>query len=191
MNKLFLFITATLLFARINPFEPVVKPYNYEIIKPDYFKEKKVYFPNDARVLKKIIFVYQSVDGDIKQKEVVINKNIDFHKPITLIHKVVKFPTIKMHFLDLFDMYIKNRTIFISTKDRLVRHMFLVSPFRLVLDFSKDANFLTLTRNVKNSIVKKVVVGNHNGYYRVVIFFDAKYFYKIKKVAKGVKIELR
>jgi hypothetical protein len=44
MNKIFLFITTTLLFARINPFEPVVKPYNYEIIKPDYFKEKKFIF---------------------------------------------------------------------------------------------------------------------------------------------------
>ena len=60
MNKLFLFITATLLFARVNPFEPVVKPYNYEIIKPDYFKTKKVYFPNDARVLKKL-FLYIKV----------------------------------------------------------------------------------------------------------------------------------
>jgi hypothetical protein len=189
IRLIFLFIT--ILFASENPYEPVVKPYNYEIIKPNYFKSKKVYLPNDARILKKVIFVYQSVEGDIKQKEVKINKNIDFHKPIVMTHKVEKFPLIKLHFLDLFDMYIKNRTIFISTKDRLVRHMFLVHPFRLVLDFERDANFLTISKTIKNSIVKKVIVGNHNGYYRVVIYFDAKYFYKIKKTSNGVKIELR
>jgi hypothetical protein len=88
-------------------------------------------------------------------------------------------------------MYIKNKKILIKTKDKLIRKFFLVKPFRIVLDFKKDVDFLTIKKNLKNSIVKKVVVGNHKGYYRVVIYFDAKYMYKIKKTTEGVKIELQ
>jgi len=187
---LFLFIS-TLLFARINPFEPVIEPGKTIIVKPKYFKEAKVELPKDARVLKKIVFVYQNISGDIKQKEVVIDKNIDFHKPIYISHSPKNYELQEYRFLDLFTMYIKNKAILIRTKDRLIRKFFLVKPFRLVLDFKKDADFLTIKKNIKNSYVKKVVVGNHDGYYRVVIYFDAKYMYKVTKIPEGIKIELQ
>jgi len=156
-----------------------------------YFEETKVILPSDARILKEVIFVYQSVSGDIKEKKVKINKHIDFHKPIYISHTPKNFPLKELNFLDLFKMYIKNKKILINTKDKLIRHFFLVKPFRIVLDFKKDADFLTIKKFLKNSIVKKVVVGNHDGYYRVVIYFDAKYMYKITKTDEGVKIELQ
>jgi hypothetical protein len=191
VKKTLFLLISTLLFARINPFVPVVKPQNTIIVKPSYFKQKEVYLPSDARILKKVIFVYQSVSGDIKQKEVDINKHIDFHKPILILHSPKKFPLRELNFLNLFKMYIKNKTVFIATKDKLIRHFFLVQPFRIVMDFKRDADFLTIKKTVKNSYVKKVVVGNHDGYYRVVIYFDAKYMYKIKKTDEGVKIEIQ
>jgi len=187
---LFLFIS-TFLLARINPFEPVVQPQNTIIVSPKYFKEAKVKLPDDARILKEIVFVYQSVSGDIKEKKVEINKHIDFHKPIYISHSPKKFPLKELHFLNLFTMYIKNKTILIQTKDRLLRKFFLVKPFRIVLDFKRDADFLTIKKILKNSFVKKVVVGNHDGYYRVVIYFDAKYMYKVTKISEGIKIELK
>ena len=191
MKKLLFLFILTFLYARINPFEPVVKPQNTIVINPTYFKETKVDLPSDARILKEVIFVYQSVSGDIKEKKVKINKHIDFHKPIYISHTPKTFPLRELNFLDLFKMYIKNKKILINTKDKLIRHFFLVKPFRIVLDFKKDADFLTIKKNLKNSIVKKVVVGNHTGYYRVVIYFDAKYMYKITKTDEGVKIELQ
>ncbi|AZV45978.1 AMIN domain-containing protein [Nautilia sp. PV-1] len=191
MKKLLFLFIFTFLFARINPFVPVVKPQNTIIVNPSYFKEAKVYLPSDARVLKKVIFVYQSVSGDIKEKTVEINKHIDFHKPIYISHTPKKFPMEELNFLDLFKMYIKNKKIFIQTKDKLLRNFFLVKPFRIVLDFKRDADFLTIKKYLKNSFVKKVVVGNHNGYYRVVIYFDAKYMYKLTKTQEGIKIELQ
>ncbi len=187
----FFLILISFLFARDNPFEPVIKPENQIVKPPVYFQYKKVYFPNDARILKKVIFVYQNLNGEIEKKEVLINKNIDFHKPVILKHTAKEFGLIRMNFFDLFVMYIKNHTIFIKTKDALIRKMFLLNPFRLVLDFRRDADFLTISKIVKNSIVKKVSVGNHNGYYRVVIYFDAKYVFNIKELNNGVKIELR
>ncbi len=191
MKKVILLFIVTFVFARINPFVPVIKPENRLIVKPDYFKKTKVLLPNDARILKKVIFVYQSVNGSIKQKEVIINKNIDFHKPIYISHSPKKFNLQELYFLNLFKMYIKNRKIFIQTKDKLIRSFFLIRPFRIVLDFKKNADFLTIKKYLKNSFIKKVIVGNHSGYYRVVIYFDAKYMYKIKKTDEGIKIEIR
>lgn len=191
MKKIFLLLITTFLFARLNPFEPVVKPQNTIIVNPQYFKEAKVTLPSDARILKKIVFVYQSVSGDVKSKEVVINKHIDFHRPIYVTHRPKRFPMEEMNFLNLFTMYVKNKKIFIQTKDTLIRHFFLVKPFRIVLDFRRDADFLTIKKVLKNSFIKQVVVGNHNGYYRVVIYFDAKYMYKITKTQEGVKIEVQ
>ena len=191
MKKILVLFFFTFLFGRMNPFEPVVAPSKQNIISPRYFKSTKTNLPDDARVLKKIIFVYQNVNGDIKQKEVKIDKYIDFHKPIYISHSPKKFKMKRLTFLDLFTIYIKNKKILIETKDKLIRHFFLIDPFRIVLDFQREADFLTIKRVLKNHFIKKIVVGNHKGYYRVVIYFDAKYLYKLTKLKEGIKIELR
>jgi hypothetical protein len=191
MKIIILFFSIILAFARINPFEPVINPNEtLKIVKPKYFHKAKVKLPDDARVLKKIIFVYQNLNSDILQKEVLINKNIDFHSPIIITHNPQNFGMKEIKFDSLFTLFIKNKKIFIKTKDKLIRKIFLVEPFRLVLDFRKDADFLTIKRIIKDAIVKKVVVGNHDGYYRVVLYFDANYKYKITPMDEGVKIEV-
>ncbi len=178
------------MFARINPFEPVITPENIKVKNPTYFNKIKIYLPSDARVLKKIVFVYQTLDSDVKTKEVSIDKAIDFHYPIIITHKNVKYP-IKVLSFATFKLYIKNKKLFFATKDKLLRVFFLVKPFRLVLDFKRNVDFLTIQKILKNSFVKKVVVGAHSGFYRVVVYFDAKYSYKIKKDINGVLVELR
>jgi hypothetical protein len=191
MKIVILFFSIVFAFARINPFEPVINPNEtLKVVKPKYFNKAKVYLPDDARVLKKIIFVYQSLSGDIKQKEVLINKNIDFHSPIIVTHNPQNFGLKEIRFDSLFSLYIKNKKIFIKTKDKLIRKMFLVKPFRLVLDFKKDADFLTIKKIIKNSFIKKIIIGDHEGYYRVVLYFDANYKYKITEMDEGLKIEL-
>ena len=188
--KLFFLFLPLFLIARINPFEPVIVPENIKIKNPKYFREMKVYLPSDARILKKIIFVYQNLNSDIKQKEVKVNKAIDFHSPIIITHKIKSFP-LKILSFPTFKLYIKHKKLFFETKDRLLRVFFLAAPFRLVVDFKRKVNFLTIQKVVKNSFVKKVVVGSHSGFYRVVIYFDAKYSYNVKKDINGVLIELK
>ncbi len=189
-KHLFLFFIPLMMFARINPFEPVVTPENIKIKKPKYFHQIKVYLPNDARILKKIVFVYQTLDSDIKQKEVSINKAVDFHSPIIITHIKKEFP-LKVLSFPTFKLYIKNKKLFFATKDKLLRVFFLATPFRLVLDFKRNVDFLTIQKVLKNSFVKKVVVGSHSGFYRVVVYFDAKYSYNVKKDINGVLIELK
>ena len=174
--------------ARINPFEPVVSPESVVKKTPKYFEEAKVYLPNDARILKRIIFEYQTVSSDIKQKEVIINKDIDFHSPIIITHKPKGFGIIKSDF-GIFKLYIKNKKIFISTKDKILRQFFLVKPFRIVIDFKRYSNFYTIVKKF-NTFLKKVVVGSHGNFYRVVLYFDATYKYKINKTPEGIEIEL-
>ena len=188
MKYLFLLMSAFLILnARINPFEPVIKPDNIVKIKPEYFKKAVVKLPNDARVLKKIIFVYQSLSSDIKQKIVDIDKNIDFHSPIIVTHNPKSFGVKKIYFR-YFTLYVKDRSVFIKTKDKLLRAFFLTKPFRLVLDFKRKCDFPTIKRKL-NTFVKKVVVGSHGSFYRVVLYLDANYEYKIKKTKEGIKID--
>ncbi len=188
MRYLFLLMSAFLILsARINPFEPVITPENIVKVKPVYFKKAVVKMPSDARILKRIIFVYQSVSSDIKQKIVDIDKNIDFHSPIIVTHNPKNFGVKKAYF-KYFTLYIKDKSIFIKTKDKLLRAFFLVKPFRLVLDFKRKSDFPTIRKNF-NTFIKKVVVGSHGNFYRVVIYLDANYDYKLKKTKEGIKID--
>lgn len=190
MKFIFLLIPF-ILFARINPFEPVLTTNEVNFTKPSFFKGVEVKLPSDARILKKVIFVYKTLESDIKQKELKIDKNIDFHYPFKVYQVRGKFKIKTLNF-PVFKMYIKNYKIFIKTKNTLIRDFFLAKPFRLVIDFKgKNLNFLTLSKTLKNFFVKKVVLGAHTGFYRIVIYFDAKYAYKIKKEAGGILIELR
>jgi hypothetical protein len=189
VKKFFILFFAIVLYARINPFVPVVKPNNIKIVKPVYFHKIKVYLPSNARVLKKIIFVYQTLDSDIKQKSVEIDKDIDFHFPIIVMQKLKSLPEIESNF-GIFTLYAKNKKIFIKTKDPLLRSFFLVKPFRLVLDFKRKSDFYTIRRKF-NSFIKKVTVGSHGSFYRIVLYLDANYAYKIKKMSEGIEIELR
>ena len=188
MRKLLVFFPLMLL-ARINPFEPVINPQNTIIVKPEYFKNAKVYPPKNARILKKIVFVYQTISGDEINQTIKIDKNVDFHAPITIYHKAVNFSLKELDF-PTFKMFIKNKKFLIQTKDKLLRVFFLAKPFRLVMDFKRNTDFLTITKMLSNSFIKKVVVGSHNGFYRVVVYFDAKYMYKVKKQEEGILVEL-
>ena len=187
--RFLILLLGVILFARINPFEPVITPKNTSVIKPEYFKEAKVYLPSDARVLKKVIFVYQNLNSDIKQKEVVINKDIDFHSPIILQHKPAPVKLKKYRISKFLTIYVKDKKILLKTKDKLIRHFFLVKPFRIILDFKRYSNFPTIKKRISDKFLKKVVVGAHGKYYRVVLYFDANYKYKLTKTIEGVKIE--
>jgi len=188
--RIILFLLFTIsLFARSNPFQPVVTNENNHIIKKDIFKKKIIHLPNEARVLKSVIFEYQTLTGSIKKIKTPINKDIDWHNPLILSTKIhtLNAKQIKVGFLDF---YIKNHKLLIQTQDKLIRKFMLVKPFRYVIDFKADKNFLTFTKKT-NSFIKKIVIGNHSNFYRVVLYLDGAYKANIKKNDEGYLIEFR
>jgi len=188
MKVLFLLLT-TLLFARENPFIPVVTNENNNIIKKTIFKSKTITLPNDARVIKSVIFKYQALNGSIKEIEYPINKAVDWHNPITIYSKLKTPPTLQVKLLFL-NFYIKKHKLFIQTKDKIIRSFILVKPFRFVCDFRANKNFLTDTKTT-DTFIKQIVIGNHKDFYRVVLYLDGAYKTTIKNTEEGYLIDFK
>jgi len=189
MKILFLLVLTTLVFARENPFIPVVTNENNNLIKKEYFSQKTIQLPNDARIIKSITFKYQTLTGSIKEIAYPINKAIDWHNPIIIKtkQKTISPKKIKVGFLNF---YIKKHKVLIQTQNKLLRNFMLIKPFRYVIDFQANKNFLTFKKQT-NSFIKKIVLGNHNSFYRVVLYLDGTYKASIKKTDEGYLIEFK
>lgn len=86
MKKGFLLFISLFLFARENPFVPIVNINNPSPIEE--IKElQKIAFnvPSDARILNKIKLIYTNVDGTLKEYEIDINQGLDWHKVYMLL----------------------------------------------------------------------------------------------------------
>lgn len=86
MKKGFLLFISLFLFARENPFVPIVNINNPSPIEE--IKElQKIAFnvPSDARILNKIKLIYTNVDGTLKEYEIDVNQGLDWHKVYMLL----------------------------------------------------------------------------------------------------------
>ena len=189
--------------ARENPFFPATTqdemPYttnNQQAFTP--LQQATISLPTHARVIKKVTIQYQSLDGSIKTKSLNLNNSVDWHNPIVISQQntqkikaqIIKQPIKKERFKKLFSFkyasfFTKANSIKIITDDKLIRNFLLVNPHRIVIDFKRDANFRSYFKENKNTIFKKIRVGNHNGYYRVVIELDGEYKLKRQKINNG------
>ena len=52
-----------------------------------------------------------------------------------------------------------------------------MSPYRIVVDFKAEYNFRSISKLVSENIIKSIRIGNHNGFYRVVLELDGQYKY--------------
>ena len=208
MKKVLLLLSfSILLIARENPFFPP-KGLSAPSYTTNKVKEQKPFtphtlrLPSSARILKSVILKYENLDGSIVTKEVPIQEAIDWHKPFELRHKkehevpkqvtkrVKKAPNYtKIASLRFISFYAKKDLLKIVTQDKLLRNFKLVKPQRIVLDFKRDANFRTYSFKGKRNF-KKIVVGNHDRYYRVVIELDGRYSYTIDKTKDGYLLQL-
>jgi hypothetical protein len=189
MRIILFLLVFIILNARENPFIPVITNENKNLIKKDTLKEIQTTLPSDARILKSITFTYQTLTGSILNKTIIINKAINWHSPIYISQQKIKhnFKKIKIAFLNF---YINKYNVLIETNDKMIRHFVLVEPFRVVFDFKANRNFLTYNKQL-NSFIKKIVIGNHDGFYRVVLYTDGVYKPIIKKVDKGYLIDFK
>ncbi len=99
--------------------------------------------------------------------------------------------TVEYSPLPFVSLKFEKHSIRIVTGDEKIRAFHLTNPFKVAVDFRRKAAFLTKHRTLETPPFKAVDIGNHKGYYRVVITFDAPYRYTISKIADGYIISLR
>lgn len=215
---LILFIFLTLTNAQ-NPFSPPQNI--DESANLEDFERKDVSFNSDARVLKSITLHYITLDGSEKSIVLDINQSIDWHRTYTfaktknpqLAANLDVSVTAPEHFNltndqnTTIDVQIPNDNgkindfisfasykgkIKLITQDEIIGNFAVGDPSKIIIDFKRDANFATKSLRVKNSTAfKRLQIGSHKGYYRLVIYLDGKYSYKIERDESGYVLYLR
>ena len=198
--------------ARENPFFPAKgerdMPYtsNKDRTLPP-LQRATLSLPSQARIIQKVTVEYKCLDGSIEQKSIELQNSVDWHLPIFISQSYVKTeaenkPEIKhltkkpkrtkkknsfkkIASFQYGNFYASSKTLKIVTNDKILRKFMLVDPHRIVIDFNRDTSLKTYTKQNKNSIFKKIRIGNHSKYYRVVIELDGEYRYKMKKIPNG------
>ena len=206
-----LLFAAISLIARENPFEPVKTStttgkatYKQDTMKS--FQEVKTQLPSSARILKKVEFVFQNLDGSIEKKSLGVDKKIDWHDELVVkkANDVTKNmpkppksmpmenkPKTTIQFKNIVSFTITDKEIQVQTADKKIRDFLVTNPYKIVLDFKKEISFYTKVYNLKTKFFKSIAIGKHDGYYRVAIELDGKYLYNLKTVSKGYLINLK
>lgn len=200
MKLLFLSLALLLsLGARDNPFADVITketfPVSTNIPKTlTDLKKESFRLPDSARVIKRVIIEYQNLDGSVDTLSTTLDKTIDWHMPLHLTHSKVppRGSTYKDNVkLSFIKFSTKGNKMKVVTKDKLLRHFMLPKPHRIVLDFKGSSRVLSKKYTQFKKPFKKIRLGNHDGYYRVVIELDGQYEYKEKRDHSGITLSVR
>jgi hypothetical protein len=158
-------------------------------------KRATITLPSTARVIEGVTIKYKSLDGSRHSETIELDNSVDWHLPIFIsqsytneeqkvttpkikVAKAKKAPKKQSSYkkiagIKLISFYSKDKKLKVITKDTIIRNFLLVKPHRIVCDFKKDTNIKSYVKNIeKNSLFTKIRVGNHYGYYRVVIELD-------------------
>jgi len=190
------------LHARENPFFPAVGEVNTPFtsnagINLEPLKRVTFSLPSTARTIESITIKYKNLDGSVSSKTERLGNRVDWHLPLFVSQNInlsqsslamrerksaknKKFKNI-VH-LTFIAIYAAGKKIHIHTEDKMIRNFLLVKPHRIVCDFKRDIDFKSFEKKIKkNSVIKRVKIGNHKGYYRVVLELDGYYRYTNKK----------
>lgn len=208
----FLFFLLTSLNARENPFFPSSGEKDIPVtsnidINLSPLKRATLTLPSTARVIEGVTVKYKNLDGSKESKTIELENSVDWHLPIFVSQsygsdekvenkkkqvKKKKESYKKIASIKLISFYVKEKKLKVITKDRAIRDFLLVKPHRIVVDFKRDTDIKSFVKDTsKNSLFTKIRIGNHNGYYRVVVELDGYYRYKMSKSEDGYIFELR
>jgi len=189
--------------ARENPFFPSSKdatiPFTSNQTQDSSpLKQISLTFPSTARTIESVTIKYKNLDGSIATKKETLGNSIDWHLPIFVsqnyaetkpkvkvaVKIIKKFNNIvSLKFITLFE---REKELKLITKDKMIRNFILTKPHRVVCDFKRNIDFRSYEKDILGkSIVKKVRVGNHDGYYRLVIELDGYYKYTTQNAKNG------
>lgn len=187
------------LIARENPFIPSgemdedkIKATNIKPLIED-FEKKRINLPNSARILKYITIGYQTIDGSIKEKKVLVNENIDWHDDLILsVKDIAPIPTIvPVQEVEIQDSIKKGKItekivikedLKVDKKPKKVKKKKLFS-FNLKSYFDFDIQGKTLTLHVKDRLLRDFLVSKP---YKLVFDFKKKsaFYTKTLKINK-------
>ncbi|MFK5936991.1 MAG: AMIN domain-containing protein [Sulfurimonas sp.] len=160
-------------------------------------KQASLSLPSTARVIQSVSIKYKNLDGSEQSKSILLNNAIDWHLPLfvsqsyqTLDESLekpkskskvrAKTKDKKLLHLKFISFFENNKTLKVKTNDKMIRNFLLVRPHRIVFDFKRDIDIRSYIKNSpKDSIFTKIRIGNHKGYYRVVVELDGYYSYKL------------
>jgi len=216
MIKLCLLLLSLSLFARENPFFPINSDLDIPLTleqnqKAPMLKRAAISLPSTAREIESVIIKYKNLDGSIQEKSIELKNSVDWHLPIFIsqnyelghtsqtqqkiskAHKKTKVKKFKKFTsLAFISFYTRDKVMKIETNDKLLRSFLLVKPHRIVCDFKRDTDLRSFVKKADGrSLFKKISIGTHKGYYRVVIELDGFYRYRVKHTKSGYQIILR
>jgi len=163
-------------------------------------KQASLSLPSTARVVESVTIKYKNLDGSQDSKSISLNNSIDWHLPLFVSQsyqsaddipsktkkrrqaktKVVpKTADKKLLHLKFISFDANAKTLKVSTKDAMLRDFLLVKPHRIVFDLKRDIDIRSYSKKFSQSIFTKIRIGNHKGYYRVVVELDGYYSYKL------------
>lgn len=199
--------------ARENPFFPSEGeedlPYtSNESVAAPKLNRASISLPSTARVIKKVTIEYENLDASYESKSIDLENTIDWHLPIFISQsytnantqhvksrnlKSTKKP--KSSYKNIAGMKhvkfsVAENSLKVSTSDKLMRHFLLPQPHRIVMDFKRESTTKSYSKKIPNSLFTKIRIGNHKGYYRVVVELDGYYRYNLKKSSKGLFLTL-
>ena len=189
-----LFFIILSLYARENPFFPAKDeediPYttNKEIHYTP-LKRAAISLPSTARTIESITIRYKNLDGSITSKSEDLGNSIDWHLPIFISQNInmqhsqtlkpKKIDTKQLFSMKFLKITTRGKSIYLHTKDKMLRNFMLTDPQRIVCDIKRDIDIRSVTKKINKSIVKKIRIGNHKGYYRIVMELDGYYKYRV------------
>lgn len=217
-SKLILMLFALFAWGNDNPFAPPQSIDENAILND--FEKKDVVFNSDARLLKSISVTYVTLDGSEKTMTLDINQSIDWHRTYSFIKTKspqttaildvsvttpeqfnltgeinsslnVEIPNDngKLEYFISFASY--KSKLKLITKDEIIGNFAVGNPSKIILDFKRQTSFKTKTQRLKmGTAFKRLDLGSHKGYYRLVIYLDGKYNFKIQKDESGYVISL-
>ena len=186
--------------ARENPFFPsndeIEIPFTTnEIERVEPLRRATISLPSTARTLESVTLKYKELDGSIHSKTVTLHNSIDWHLPFFISQNYEdgspkteqKQSYKKIAGLKFIKLYESSKSLKIVTKDKMLRNFLLTKPHRIVCDFKHQINIKSYERMLhqKGSIITKIRIGNHKGYYRLVIELDGYYRYRKTDIKNG------
>lgn len=202
------FLFPLFLFCRENPFFPAEgeldMPFSSNIAAEfEPLGRATLKLPSTARVIENVTVTYKNLDGSIDTTTLELGNAVDWHLPLFISQnfesstpettkKEQKIEAFKeLASLEFIALYATSTEIKLITEDEIVRDFLLPKPHRIVCDFKRDINIRSFSKDINGvKAIKKFRIGNHSGYYRVVIELDGYYNYKIQKQKKGYLFKL-
>ncbi len=197
MKKIICFLCSLVfLVARENPFESLMSPNIDTNIdeekKADFFESFDFKLPSTARILKEIKVIYQTIDGGIEEKVLPINRNIDWHYPLSLSQKDALIQE-NSDYISVSKMifFAKDNKLFITTNRTMEISFILPEPFRIIIDFNKQDIDVDKTNILHQKYFSSINLIKHRDFYRIIITLDGHYEYQITKTDDGYQIQLQ